>query len=144
MKLPTLPRTDTKSVLSKYILEVNNSNLNATFFSYKLNREVFSDEHGKVITLITNEFYDPVHEHSYVYLTDSVMYKLGVFYRPYFSRGELGEVHEMPVCGKTDDDHVETYSILHNRVVVGFLFVAGFSHNFMAKVSKVEEFIQRP
>jgi hypothetical protein len=64
MKSPTLPRIDTESVLSKYILEVNNSNLNATFFSYKLNRDVFSDEHGKVITLITNEFYDPVHEHT--------------------------------------------------------------------------------
>lgn len=144
MKLPTLPRIDFQSVLSKYILEVNNSNLNASFFSYKLNREVFSDEHGKVVTLITNEFYDPVHEHTYIYLTNSEHLKLGVHYSQCLPRDKLAEVHEFPVCDKTLTDHVETYSILHNRVVVGFLFVAGFSHNYMATVGSVEELIQRP
>lgn len=143
MKSLPLKQTKSQSVLSKYLMEVNNSNLNATFFSYKLNEEVFSDEHGKMIALFTNEFYDPVYEHTYVYLTDSVMYKLGVFHKSYFHRGELSETVEIPVSGRTNDDHVETYSILHNRVVVGFLFVAGYGHNCMAKVGSVEELIQR-
>ena len=66
------------------------------------------------------------------------------FYKSYFPRGELSEVIEIPICATTTDDHIETYSILHNRVVVGFLFIAGFSHNFMANIGSVEELIQRP
>lgn len=143
MKSLPLKQTKSQSVLSKYLMEVNNSNLNATFFSYKLNEEVFSDEHGKMIALFTNEFYDPVHDHTYEYLIDSSTQKLGVHYWSTSYSKDVQEVNEYPVSDITVSNHTKAYVIHHNKVIVGYMFVTGYSREYLASINSVEDLIKR-
>ena len=68
MKLEPLPQTQYESTRTNYLMLVNNSNLDMTFRSYTLDKRVFSDNHGKMIALFTNEFYDP----GWVYVCNGV------------------------------------------------------------------------
>jgi len=143
MKLEPLPQTQYESTRTNYLMLVNNSNLDVTFRSYTLDKRVYSDNHGKMIALFTNEFYDPVHDHTYEYLIDSSTQKLGVHYWSTSYSKDVQEVNEYPVSDITVSNHTKAYVIHHNKVIVGYMFVTGYSREYLASINSVEDLIKR-
>lgn len=143
MKLEPLPQTQYESTRTNYLMLVNNSNLDVTFRSYTLDKRVYSDGHGKMIALFTNEFYDPVHIHTYEYLIDSSTQKLGVHYWSTSYSKDIQEVNEYPVSDITKSNHIKAYVIYHNKVIVGYMFAAGYAQEYLASINSVEDLIKR-